>query len=192
MQEKENKNLSNNGGYQNEDVLWHQHSNRLLIELIKYFPQEIPVIDLGCGHNWYCNTLRFFKYNTRGVDSTRLPGVDLFDDITDSKFREGFGNEIMNVISLEVGEHIPEHLSNSYLNNVASFNGAVLLSWAVPGQAGIGHINCRPNAWVINEMHNRGYKIDTQKTEALRGAVSNCHCSWFKNTLMYFTKIVFS
>jgi hypothetical protein len=60
------------------------------------------------------------------------------------------------------------------------------MSWAVPGQAGIGHINCRSNEWVIEQMAKRGYRFNEERTASLREAVKNCHCSWFRNTLMYF------
>ena len=194
MNLKDFKNSTLNGAYQNEDVLWHQHSNKLLIELMKYYPSTTPVIDIGCGHNWYANVLKVLGYSAIGVDKTWFPGVDAILDITiplkesiEKRFIDG-APEKWNVLSLEVGEHIPSNLSSNYLNNVCDFGGDILLSWAVPGQAGIGHINCRPNEWVINEMWERGYKIDTHKTQLLRGAVANCHCSWFQNTLMYFTK----
>jgi len=180
------KNVGTNGGYQNEDVLWHQHSNHLLIELMKHFPKEVPVIDLGCGHNWYSNTLKFLGWDSLGVDSVKLQGVDVEGDITSGQIQGIFGAKKRNVLSLEVGEHIPAELADGYLDNVCMFGGDVLLSWAVKGQAGIGHINCQDNEWVIEQMYKRGYKIDPARTESLRTSVAACHCSWFKNTLMYF------
>ena len=194
MNLKDFKNSTLNGAYQNEDVLWHQHSNKLLIELMKYFVSTTPVIDIGCGHNWYANVLKVLGYSAIGVDRTWFPGVDEILDITiplkesiEKRFIDG-APEKWNVLSLEVGEHIPSNLSENYLNNVCDFGGDILLSWAVPGQAGIGHINCQPNEWVISKMWDRGYKIDYDKTKALRMSVAACHCSWFQNTLMYFTK----
>ncbi|HXP49877.1 MAG TPA: hypothetical protein VN922_07990, partial [Bacteroidia bacterium] len=71
-----------------------------------------------------------------------------------------------------------------------SFKGDIIMSWAVEGQAGIGHINCRNNYWVVEQLKKRGYKLDEEKTLSMRLAVADCHCSWFKNTLMYFTPCV--
>lgn len=186
MTEDETKNVANNGGYTSEDVLWHQHSNHLLIELMKHFKKDVAVLDLGCGHNWYSNTLKFLGYDSMGVDSVKLQGVDVIADITDGQMQKLFGALKRNVLSLEVGEHIPAELADGYLDNVCMFGGDVCISWAVPGQAGIGHINCQDNKWVIEQMYKRGYAIQPARTEALRAAVANCHCSWFKNTLMYF------
>ena len=39
-----------NGGYDNEGVIWHQHSNHLLIKLMELLLKETPIIDIGCGH----------------------------------------------------------------------------------------------------------------------------------------------
>lgn len=184
-----NKNEDVNGAYQNEDVLWHQHSNKLLIKLMEYFKPGVPVVDLGCGHNWYSNTLKFLGYDSTGVDAVRLNGIDHCLDVTNpNEFIDSrlFLPEPYNVISLEVGEHIPANKAEGYFKTLTSFQGDICMSWAVKGQPGIGHINCQNNDWVINEMYLRGYAIDHLKTAELRHAVRDCHCSWFKNTLMYF------
>jgi hypothetical protein len=178
-----------NGGYDNEGVIWHQHSNHLMKKILEYFPKDIPVIDLGCGHNFYVSVLNYFGYKSSGYDVVDLGSIYyIYGDLTkEMNWAFETGDKKSNVISLEVGEHIPESFSNTYLNNVTRFGSDVIMSWAVPGQAGIGHINCKPNSWVISEMANRGFILDQTKTDSLREAVKHCHCSWFQNTLMYFT-----
>lgn len=184
-----------NGAYDLEGVIWHQHSNKLMVEILKLFPKDVPVIDIGCGHNFYISVLKYAGYvNAWGLDLVDLGSRHFFlQDVTQdfSKMNipiwrpsNSFGKS--NVISLECGEHLPSQFSNQYLDNVTMFKGDVLLSWAVPGQAGHGHVNCQSNSWVIEEMRKRGYAIDFQKTHDLRQAVSGCHCSWLINTLMYF------
>jgi hypothetical protein len=174
----------NNGGYDLEGVIWHQHSNKLMVKILEYFTKDVPVIDLGCGHNFYVSVLNYAGYSAFGFDQAYMGSMhSAVKDITIPIH----SSTKKNVISLEVGEHIPKELTEGYLNNVAGFKGDVIMSWALPGQAGVGHINCQPNSWVITEMANRGFKLDQEKTNSLREAVNGCHCSWFKNTLMYFT-----
>lgn len=181
-----------NGGYDKDGVLWHQHSNKLLKQIMEFFPDDVPVYDLGCGHNFYVTVLQYFGYDAWGIDSTDL-GSRYFtqQDLTKPLKFYGYGvtreKVSGNVISLEVGEHIPEELASVYLDNVASFGGDIIMSWAVPGQEGIGHINCRPNDWVIAEMQKRNYRMDDGRTETLRNSVLECHCNWFVKTLFYFT-----
>src|ERR1700752_111666 len=100
--EKQNKNLEKNGGYQNEDVIWHTHSNKLMIKMLEYFYKDIPVVDLGCGHNWYCGVLERLGYLAIGVDKLRLKGVDihdidLTDKIIDTVYNDGNEPELLNL-----------------------------------------------------------------------------------------------
>lgn len=178
---------TNNGGYELEGVIWHQHSNRLLIKIMELFDKNIPVIDIGCGHNFYMSILKYAGYSALGIDNTDLGSMYFMKADVTKPLEMLAAKNVRNTISLEVGEHIPSELSNGYLDNICKFKGDVILSWAVPGQAGIGHINCQTNEWVATEMLKRGYMIDAKRTLELRESVKDCHCSWFKNTLMYFT-----
>ena len=154
-------------------------------EILKLFPKEIPVIDIGCGHNFYVSVLNYAGYDALGFDGEFLGSryASVWDVTKPMRF---FADNNKNVLSFEVGEHIPAELADEYLDNLCHFNGNVLMSWAVPGQAGIGHINCQPNEWVIAQMEKRGKKFNKKITTQLRSAVAGCHCSWFQNTLMYF------
>ena len=176
-----------NGGYDAEGVIWHQHSNNLMKKIIEYFDKNTDVIDIGCGHNFYVSVLRYLGYHANGIDLVDLGSRYFYKaDITNSLQKTMF-SEKCNIISLEVGEHIPNELCEKYLDNITKFKGDIIMSWAVPGQAGIGHINCQSNEWVIDQLSKRGYRIDKAKTDSLRSSVESCHCSWFRNTLMYFT-----
>lgn len=187
-----------NGGYDLEGVIYHQHSNLLMKKILELWPDKtIPIIDLGCGHNFYVTVLNYAGYDcVHGVDDVDLElGWPLFStaDITQkmsmnwcSDYIDKTGVEKINVISLEVGEHIPFDKCFGYLDNIAAFGGDVIMSWAVPGQAGHGHVNCQTNEWVKAQMAERLYVIDNEKTEELRQAVADCRCTWFKNTLLYF------
>ena len=87
-------------------------------------------------------------------------------------------------ISLEVGEHIPVEYEQIFLDNiVANTTTIVVLSWAIPGQIGNGHINCRENEYIIQQMANRGFILDKNILEK-RKQFKN----WFKDSLMLFTR----
>jgi hypothetical protein len=207
--------MKNNGAYDLEGVIWHQHSNLLMNKILELWPDKaIPVVDLGCGMNYYSNVLSYAGYKSVGVDGTTLNGYrtdiiesDLTEKYIDEIYDEHSGSGLKkitlkdylcqrvhgftyekpgNVISLEVGEHIPSEKADAYLDNLTSFGGYIIMSWAVPGQAGHNHINCQTNDWVEEQMDKRGYRLDLEVTEEIRQSVSNCHCTWFKNTLMYF------
>ena len=88
------------------------------------------------------------------------------------------------VLCLEVGEHIPIKYENIFLNNICRASVRwICLSWAIEGQGGTGHVNCRNNGYVAGEMHQRGFEMDVDKTKLLR---EKCSIPWFKNTIMIF------
>lgn len=182
----------NNGGYDAEGVIWHAYSPRLMKKIIELFPKEIPVVDLGCGLNNYVNILCYLGYKARGFDFTDLGSKNFVKADLTIGLLFGF-HEKCNVISLEVGEHIPKEKCGTYLDNITAiylpkeYRGDIIMSWAIPGQEGVGHINCQSNEWVIVEMHKRGYKLHGDKTSELRESIRVCHCTWFRETLMYFT-----
>ncbi|XP_069194699.1 uncharacterized protein [Procambarus clarkii] len=89
------------------------------------------------------------------------------------------------VMSLEVGEHIPESGEKNFLDNLVKHACVgVVVSWAVPGQEGHSHVNCRSNDYVRREMATRGLESDKNAERNLRSMVG--HLFYFRNTLMVF------
>lgn len=99
------------------------------------------------------------------------------------------------VYSLEVGEHIPKERETAFLDNLAhAASDTLILSWALPSQPGVGHVNCQPNAYVIEKMKQRGFALIKSRTQAIRSYVSrkcpkHMNTPNFKRTLMAFRKI---
>jgi tryptophanyl-tRNA synthetase len=81
------------------------------------------------------------------------------------------------VISLEVAEHIPSKYESIYLDNLFRHaNEGIILSWAVPGQNGMSHINTRPLSYVIQVMSENGFERDeTSSTRFKKAACSFLH-----------------
>jgi len=136
---------------------------------------------------FYVSVLNYAGYDAIGVDTVDLGSKYFIKQDVCEEIKLYAELPKTNVISLEVGEHVPFEKSDAFLDNVCRFGGDIILSWAVPGQAGIGHINCQTNDWVCEQMLKRGYMINGEKSAQLRKSVVDCHCSWFINTLMYFS-----
>lgn len=89
-------------------------------------------------------------------------------------------------MSLEVGEHIPKEYEHILIDNICNAaEHGVILSWAIKGQGGAGHVNCQNNAYIIDVMRGKGFAYDTDASSTLR---KNATLSWFKNTVMVFRK----
>ena len=88
------------------------------------------------------------------------------------------------VVSTEVGEHIPHNFMNIYLENlVRHAKEGLVLSWAIRGQGGNGHVNCLNNDEVEDELRRYGFTIDQDETRRIRERVTS---NQYKNTLMIF------
>lgn len=91
------------------------------------------------------------------------------------------------VLSLEVGEHIPQKHESQYLDNVANnARVGVVLSWAWPGQPGHGHVNTKTGKEVMALMAERGFDYDEEWTLRLRWAVKTL--KYLKGTLLVFRR----
>jgi hypothetical protein len=92
------------------------------------------------------------------------------------------------VISIEVGEHIPQEYEAQFIDNLVGLcTDGVIVSWAVPGQGGRGHINEISNDYLVAEMRNRGFKYDIAQTTVFRESVSGGDW-WLKGSLMVYRR----
>lgn len=144
------------------------------------------VVDIGCGDGSYVKYMQ-----SAGLDVIGYDGNPLTEDITSGQcfcadFSEPQYLGIHDaVLCLEVGEHIPADYETVFLDNLARHaEKVIILSWAIPGQGGFGHVNERSNAYIIEIMKLYGWSIDWEKTGYLREMAS---VAWFKDTVMVFT-----
>jgi hypothetical protein len=92
------------------------------------------------------------------------------------------------VLSIEVGEHIPLEYEAQFIDNLVGIcTTGVIMSWAVPGQGGRGHINEKTNAYLVDEMRKRGFEYDIAQTTLFRKSVSG-GTKWLRGSLMVFRR----
>ncbi|MES2731707.1 MAG: methyltransferase domain-containing protein [Bacteroidota bacterium] len=145
------------------------------------------VVDLGCGLGIYCQVFKLAGLSPTGYDGNphthgltdgRCNVLDLSADIEIGTFDW--------VISLEVGEHVPQEYEETFLNNIAkSAKQGIILSWAVPGQEGLGHVNNHTNEYIIEKVEALGFTYVEKASKSLR---RKAELSWFKNTLLVFLR----
>ena len=164
----------------------HLHSTNLCKKISTIFHPSKKVIDFGCGLGEYLSYLKNLNYEVIGIDGINVSKNPFIVEMDLShKISLGFKG---SVISLEVGEHIPEFYEDNFIDNLVNHcDDKMILSWAVVGQPGIGHINCKNNDYIINRLQSKGFYFDKELSEWLRDDIEE-HCSYFKNTLMAFNK----
>jgi SAM-dependent methyltransferase len=115
------------------------------------------VLDIGCGKGEW---VQVFLEN--GVDGF---GVDIAAP-QHARFRQHdlthplpFQGDFDVVLCLETGEHLPEDAADLLVHTCVTHSPNVVFSAAVPGQEGIGHINCQPHEYWHEKFADYGYRM---------------------------------
>lgn len=193
--------INEKGYWENHTAEGHEHDEGLAKALARFFDDNnfydnlisMGILDVGCGDGYYTN---YITDNSKscvciGIDgnpNTNKLGGNLCStvDVT-----EPFDISQDWILCLEVGEHIPEEFEKQFLNNLHNNNKyGIILSWAIRGQGGDGHINCLDNKDVIEKVEAMGYTLDMGATLKLRLSVAEfpTPCYWLRNTIMVFRK----
>lgn len=167
----------------------HIHDQRLATAIYKnHLESGKTLLDLGCGKGDY---IKYFK--SQGCEVTGLDGnphtpalSDGLAGVQDISVPFSLGKKFDVVISLEVGEHIPAEYESTLIDNIIKHaKNKIITSWAVPGQGGDGHVNCRTNEYIIDEFEKRGWEYNRLASSILRTSSS---LPWFKKTLFVFER----
>jgi len=145
------------------------------------------VIDLGCGPGDYVKYLRSHNISSTGVDGN--PNTASFCSgcqVADLTQPFPFAEDYDCVLSLEVGEHIPEKYEKTFLDTLCQSKKGIILSWYPnKDEEGDGHVNQRSNEYVSKQIEGRGFKRLVKEGDALR---KSCKVWWFKESLMVFER----
>lgn len=143
------------------------------------------IYDVGCGPGHYVDFLRKDGHNVIGIEGTDFQNGNIVHDLTEPLPILDKGT----VLCLEVAEHIPKQYESMFLDNVTSLvDKYLLISWAVKGQGGHGHVNEQDRDYVLRVLNERGYKLLHNQTDSIRKAMEGDRLWWFANSLYLFEK----
>lgn len=168
---------------------YHASSPKLAAFLAKYLDKSEHVIDIGCGNAFYIGELAKVGFECTGVEGFQLnnflhPNV-LIHDLTKPLRLVAKGS----VICLEVIEHIEEEYEQIVLDSIARHcTDQLIFSWALPGQPGIGHVNCKPKQYAVEQMERRGFIYHPIRTKIARTQYIDKNTDWFERTLLIFRR----
>jgi hypothetical protein len=177
----------------------HVHEPNLANWILNYLQddKDKQLIDFGCGfgdylknlHNNGFTKLHGFEGEVRKGSPKFVKSWDLSNPIKNYKGYNSLKKSAYNTICLEVGEHIPKQYESIFLDNITSLTtNKIILSWAIIGQLGDGHVNCMNNDEVISKMNDLGFDYLENDSMSARNSVSPRIASWFLNTIMIFKK----
>ena len=178
MQKAEDSRTTSHGGWckdkSTEDSGSHITDMSLVPALSKFFSGK-RVASFGDGPGAYKReilklgqVLRFDSYDGAPYSEETSDGRVTYLDLTLPQF----GLPLYDwILSLEVAEHIPSEFENVYMDNIARHcREGIVLSWAVPGQGGLEHVNERPFDYVKHLLLKYDFVWDERMSYVLRNA----------------------
>ena len=166
----------------------HIHSTNLARFISSLLTKDRNIYDFGCGDGFYLSTLQESGFDKltgfEGSPSTSPK----FSNIHKQDLAELFSvPEKGHVICLEVAEHIPREYENILISNITNAcHGYLIFSWAVRGQGGTCHVNCRNNDEVLEMFSSHGFVFCKELTTKAR-LLTEDHCDWFRDTILIFS-----
>ena len=143
---------------------------------------------MGCGDGKYTKYFNESNIKTDGYDGNPYtPSItNGFGKVLDLSKPHIFTPRYDWVLSLEVGEHLPKEFESIFIDNlVNNCTFGIILSWAIIGQDGWGHVNCQNNDYIKERFYEKGMRNIDELERQFR---ADAQISWFKNTLMVFEK----
>lgn len=128
------------------------------------------LLDVGAGVGRYVRYYRNSGIRAHGIDG--LNGVwnrsgGMVQQLDLSKPGWCYPHEI--VTCMEVLEHMPSRFEKAVLNDInCAAQRLLVLSWALPGSLGVGHVNGRTQSYVRERLDGLGWRVDGNATRVLR------------------------
>jgi SAM-dependent methyltransferase len=168
----------------------HVYDSVLSSALVKFAKKQnvSKSYDFGCGPGKYVE-----EFRKNGIEASGYDGNPITSQIKNCSVQDLTSEFQLDpvdfLLCLEVCEHVPKTYEDSLLKTInrhVNPGGTLILSWAVIGQGGFGHVNCQNNDYVINKFKTLGYEYNEIESLLLRSEVSNA--TWFRNTILVFNK----
>jgi SAM-dependent methyltransferase len=185
--------ISSTGFWEDKETkLYHVRCEPLCDWVINYLKKNKNKVlyDFGCGNGQYLQKLSQAGFKKLVGFEGVVPTFKDFDNIQQQDLSVPFTVPVKsNCLFFEVAEHIPKQYENIVIDNIVNAcTGKLIMSWAIRGQDGTGHVNCLNNDEVIERFTNKGMKYLDEDTKSLRASIpDNEQYIWFKTTTLVFS-----
>jgi len=158
--------------------------------LLRILPFDSTVADLGAFDGRYTSWL-----NDSGlIQAQGFDGIPGIEALTKGVVKEVDLSKPMNVtegsfdyvLCVEVAEHIPAHFQESFLNNLRIARKGLIISWALPGQDGEGHVNCQAEEVSRALIEALGFRRHDANTKILR---KNTKQWWIATSIAFYDRV---
>ncbi|GAB4382524.1 MAG: hypothetical protein Kow00121_42920 [Elainellaceae cyanobacterium] len=169
-----------------------RQSAQIIVPLIMELLQPESVLDVGCGTgNWLAVFNEFGVQDYLGIDGdyVDLEALQIPKDRFiphDLKVPFELNQKFDLVMSVEVAEHLPAELADSFVQSLTRLSSVVLFSAAIPYQGGTGHINEQWLEYWVEIFQRQGYiAIDCLRDKIWSSAQVK---PWYAQNLLIFVQ----
>lgn len=152
------------------------------------------LVDVGCGTGALMEAARNLEIQVKGLEYSeaalafcRKRNLDVTKfDLEKDAFTAGERFDVC--VSMEVAEHLPEGIAESYVDLLVRLADVVVFTAAPPGQGGQDHVNEQPPAYWIGKFGKRGLVLDEALTNSWKAAwmASGKVADWYYKNLLVF------
>lgn len=172
----------------------HKFSPKLARAISRRLPLNRFVTDYGCGKGQYLSYLSHLGFKCMGIEGT--PGISELAEFNHIKQADlskplptSLGIKSGSSVCLEVIEHIPQEFEGVVIENITKkCTGRLIMSWAVKGQGGCGHVNEQDADYVVPTIEKKGFKLNRSATLELRAA-GGSELWWFNESIYVFDRV---
>lgn len=175
--------LEKNSHEHKYDETLNNEISKILLEL-----NYSTIVDFGCGPGNYSKSFKNQGFECDCFDGNPFTPEESngLCSVLDLSETFDLNKKYDCVLSLEVGEHIPNQYEKTYIDNlIRHTKNLIIISWATIGQGGHGHVNEHPNEYITDIFKEHGFTRNVLYEERLR---TSSFWWWFKNTIMVFQK----
>lgn len=176
--------------FYNSQIEGSYKSAQIIVPIVLGLLSVRSVCDVGCGvGTWLRAFMEAGVEDVLGLDGEYVPRNML--QIPEARFRPMNLTEPLLVsqpfdlvVSLEVVEHLPNAVSERFIDYLTSLAPAVLFSGAIPGQGGREHVNEQWQSFWAERFSRRGFAV----ADVIRPAVwANADVEWWyrQNAFLY-------
>jgi SAM-dependent methyltransferase len=178
--------VSVTGGWNIDENTSYHLDEKLSLGLLSFIGQD-SFLNIGAGKGHYEKFLKENGYHGHHYSLDAAPNVE---QLTNGAVHYGDASTPFHlpkfdwVISIEVAEHVPPQYEDQLmLNFVNHARKGVIISWATPGQNGIGHFNEKTKADVKKLFQAHSFHFCDDLTEVLS---RNVYLGYIRRNLLVF------
>lgn len=150
-------------------------------EILKVYAEKLygmykpkSVVDVGCGPGYALEKFIELGAEVRGLEysieaASRAASSlikPLLEECDVTTWLDNWRFKRYDLaISWHMAEHVPETFSDKIVEGLTKLSNVIHFSAAPPGQAGVGHVNCKSPNWWADKFNKYGYEVDNEATK---------------------------